>query len=159
MNLRSKNELGGPLFLQIAVMQTIFVIPLMKLAANALTTILYLLAVHKDVQKNEILRVLGDNLMLSVERQKELKYINMVINENLRLYPPNWEDPEKFIPERFENEKHDHYAWLSFGGVRKYEVSLPADSSIHKDKLRIVSDGSGTMGLHPIPLIFKRRTD
>ncbi|CAB4477910.1 unnamed protein product [Rhizophagus irregularis] len=109
----------------------------MKLAANALTTILYLLAVHKDVQKNEILRVLGDNLMLSVERQKELKYINMVINENLRLYPPNWEDPEKFIPERFENEKHDHYAWLSFGGVRKYEVSLPADSSIHKDKLRI----------------------
>ncbi|PKC10982.1 hypothetical protein RhiirA5_374220 [Rhizophagus irregularis] len=69
-----------------------------------------------DVQKNEILRVLGDNLMLSVERQKELKYINMVINENLRLYPPNWEDPEKFIPERFENEKHDHYAWLSFGG-------------------------------------------
>ncbi|PKY30823.1 hypothetical protein RhiirB3_392861 [Rhizophagus irregularis] len=69
-----------------------------------------------DVQKNEILRVLGDNLMLSVKRQKELKYINMVINENLRLYPPNWEDPEKFIPERFENEKHDHYAWLSFGG-------------------------------------------
>ncbi|CAG8646365.1 23095_t:CDS:2 [Rhizophagus irregularis] len=138
MNLRSKNELGGPLFLQIAVMQTIFVIPLMKLAANALTTILYLLAVHKDVQKNEILRVLGDNLMLSVERQKELKYINMVINENLRLYPPL-----VFI----------------FNIVRKYEVSLPADSSIHKDKLRIVSDGSGTMGLHPIPLIFKRRTD
>ncbi|RGB39210.1 cytochrome P450 [Rhizophagus diaphanus] len=69
----------------------------MKLAANVLTTILYLLAVHKDVQKkvrDEILRVLGDNLMPSV----------------------NWEDPEKFIPERFENEKHDHYAWLSFGG-------------------------------------------
>jgi cytochrome P450 len=29
--------------------------------------------------------------------------------------PKNWEDPEKFIPERFENEKHDHFAWLGFG--------------------------------------------
>ena len=28
----------------------------------------------------------------------------------------NWEDPEKFIPERFENAKHDNYAWLGFGG-------------------------------------------
>jgi cytochrome P450 len=29
--------------------------------------------------------------------------------------PKNWENPEKFIPERFEHEKHD-YTWLSFGG-------------------------------------------
>ncbi|RIA94749.1 cytochrome P450 [Glomus cerebriforme] len=189
--------------------------------ANALSTILYLLAIHKDVQKkvrDEILRVLGDDLTPNSEQQKELKYMNMVINENLRLYPPvanlprrtpskdikfrnhvipaktpiiiniygihhsskNWENPEKFIPERFENEKHDHYAWLSFGGgnrlclginfslieqrimlcslLRKYEVSLPADS-IHKDKLQIAPEGSGTMGPHPLPLIFKRRTE
>ncbi|GES99836.1 cytochrome P450 [Rhizophagus clarus] len=189
--------------------------------ANALTTILYLLAVHKDVQKkvrDEILRVLGDDLIPSMEQQKELKYMNMVINENLRLYPPvahlprritsqeirfhdhviptgtpivlfiygvhhssrNWKDPEKFIPERFENEKHDHYAWLAFGGgnrlclginfslieqrimlcslLRKYEVSLPADS-IHKDKLQIEPEVSGTSGPHPVPLIFKRRKD
>ncbi|RIA87172.1 cytochrome P450, partial [Glomus cerebriforme] len=174
-----------------------------------------------DAQKkvrDEILRVLGDNLTPSSEQQKELKYMNMVINENLRLYPPvanlprrftsqdikfrnyiipkkipiilfiygihhsskNWEDPEKFIPERFENEKHDHYAWLGFGGgnrsclginfslieqrimlcviLRKYEVSLPADS-IHKDKLRIAPECSGIMGPHPVPLIFKRRTE
>ncbi|RIA97960.1 cytochrome P450 [Glomus cerebriforme] len=189
--------------------------------ANSLTTILYLLAVHKDVQKkvrDEILHVLGDDLTPNSEQQKELKYMNMVINENLRLYPPvatlprrftsqeikfrnyvipaktpivlfiygihhsskNWEDPEKFIPERFENEKHDHYAWLSFGGgnrlclginfslieqrimlcaiLRKYEVSLPADS-IHKDKLKLAPECSGTMGPHPVPLIFKRRTE
>ncbi|RIA90098.1 cytochrome P450 [Glomus cerebriforme] len=174
-----------------------------------------------DVQKkvrDEILRVLGDDLTPSSEQQKELKYMNMVINENLRLYPPvdnlprriplnditlrnhvipaktpiyvyiygihhsskNWENPEKFIPERFENEKHDHYAWLSFNSgsrlclginfslieqrimlctlLRKYEVSLPANS-IHKDKLQIASESSGTMGPHPLPLIFKRRTD
>ncbi|RIA87169.1 cytochrome P450 [Glomus cerebriforme] len=189
--------------------------------ANSLSTILYLLAIHKDVQKkvrDEIFRVLGDDLTPNMEQQKELKYMNMVINENLRLYPPiaslprrinsqdikfrnhvipartpilafiygvhhsskNWEDPEKFIPERFQNEKHDNHAWLSFGGgsrlciginfslmeqritlcalLRKYEVSLPADS-IHKDNLQIASDTSGTMGPLPVHLIFKRRTD
>ncbi|GBC01637.1 hypothetical protein RclHR1_04270015 [Rhizophagus clarus] len=188
--------------------------------ANALTTILYLLATHKDAQnkvREEILRVLGDDLTPSMEQQKELKYMNMVINENLRLYPPvahlpqrltsqdikfrdhvipaktpivlfiygihhsskNWKEPEKFIPERFENEKHNH-AWLSFGGgnrsclgtnfslieqriilcvlLRKYEVFLPADS-IHKDKVRMGDDGSGTTEILPMSLIFKRRTD
>src|ERR1051325_11888366 len=91
----------------------------MKLAANSLSTILYLLSIHKvfkdllyndfimlslyhfylsylvllykDVQqkvRDEILRVLGDDLTPSIEQQKELKYMNMVINENLRLYPP-----------------------------------------------------------------------
>ncbi|GES99837.1 cytochrome P450 [Rhizophagus clarus] len=189
--------------------------------ANSLTTILYLLSIHKDVQKkvrDEILHVLGDNLVPTMEQHKELKYMNMVINENLRLYPPiaqlparknlqdikfhdhvipaqtslllsiygvhhspkNWDDPEKFIPERFENEKHDQFAWLGFGGgvrsclgnnfslieqritlcalLRKYEVSLPADS-IHKDRLQLEPPTSGTMGPSPIPLIFKRRTE
>ncbi|RGB39207.1 cytochrome P450 [Rhizophagus diaphanus] len=189
--------------------------------ANALTTILYLLAAHKDAQKkvrDEILRVLGDDLTPSAEQQKELKYMNMVMNENLRLYPPvaqlprrfsaqeikfrnhvipaktaiilniygihhssrNWKDPENFIPERFENEKHDYYAWLGFGGgsriclginfslieqrimlcalLRKYEIFLPADS-IHKDKLQIEPEVSGTSGPYPVPLIFKRRTE
>jgi len=80
-----------------------------------LATILYLLAIHKVLKINilflynhlylfvfcfllnkyaqkkvrdEILCVLGDNLTPSMEQQKELKYMNMVINENLRLYPP-----------------------------------------------------------------------
>jgi cytochrome P450 len=31
----------------------------------------------------------------------------------------NWENPEKFIPERFENEQTNPYAWLGFGnGIR-----------------------------------------
>ncbi|PKC58569.1 cytochrome P450, partial [Rhizophagus irregularis] len=184
---------------------------------------IFMLAGHDttDAQKkvrDELLRVLGDDLTPSAEQQKELKYMNMVINENLRLYPPvaqlprrfsaqdikfrnhvipaktpiilsiygihhssrNWKDPEIFIPERFEDEKHDHYALLGFGGgnriclginfslieqrimlcalLRKYEISLPEDS-IHKDKLQIEPDVSGTSGPHPVPLIFKRRTE
>jgi hypothetical protein len=42
--------------------------------------------------------------------------------------------------------------------VRKYEIYLPADSK-HKDKLQIESEKSGTVGPHPMPLIFKRRTE
>jgi cytochrome P450 len=46
---------------------------------------------NKDVQqkvRDEIFRVLGDDLTPNMEQHKELKYMNMVINENLRLYPP-----------------------------------------------------------------------
>ncbi|CAG8568274.1 2178_t:CDS:10 [Cetraspora pellucida] len=59
--------------------------------ANSLATVLYLLAAHKDVQRKareEILRVLGDNLTPSMEQQKSLKYLDMILYENLRLYPP-----------------------------------------------------------------------
>ncbi|KAF0459355.1 cytochrome P450 [Gigaspora margarita] len=59
--------------------------------ANALSTLLYLLSTHKNVQENareEVLRVLGDNLIPSAEQHKSLKYLNMVIYENLRMYPP-----------------------------------------------------------------------
>jgi len=43
--------------------------------------------------------------------------------------------------------------------VRKYEVSLPADS-IHKDKLHFGRTNSGILGPHPtLHLIFKRRTE
>ncbi|CAI2180437.1 8808_t:CDS:10, partial [Funneliformis geosporum] len=170
--------------------------------ATALSTILYVLATRKDVQRkvrDEILRVLGDDLTPTIDQQRELKYLNMVIKENLRIYPPvhqlprressetikfrnhvflpktpiliniygihhsskYWKDPEEFIPERFEienDEKRDQNIWLTFGGgsriclgnnfslieqrvtlcalLRKYEVSLPADS-IHKDKLHL----------------------
>ncbi|CAG8510376.1 16693_t:CDS:10 [Dentiscutata erythropus] len=59
--------------------------------AVALSSLLYLLAIHKDVQKKvreEILSELGDNLTPSVEQHASLKYLTMVIRENLRLYPP-----------------------------------------------------------------------
>ncbi|CAG8697785.1 5610_t:CDS:10, partial [Funneliformis mosseae] len=48
--------------------------------ANALATVLYVLATHKDVQskvRDEILRVLDDNLTPTIEQQRELKYMNM----------------------------------------------------------------------------------
>ncbi|CAI2177351.1 1454_t:CDS:10 [Funneliformis geosporum] len=192
--------------------------------ATALTTVLYVLATHKDVQskvREELLRVLGDNLIPTIEQQKELKYMNMVLHENLRLYPPihqlprrenaeiikfrnhtfllntpilvniygvhhspkYWKDPEEFIPERFENEndeKRDQNTWLPFGGgsriclgntvtlieervmlctiLRKYEVSLPADS-IHKDKLQLDKFNDSFTGLKALHLIFKRTTN
>ncbi|CAG8528144.1 1681_t:CDS:2, partial [Dentiscutata heterogama] len=59
--------------------------------ALALSTLLYLLAIHKNVQekaREEILRVLGDNLTPSQEQHASLKYLNLIIRENLRLYPP-----------------------------------------------------------------------
>ncbi|CAG8775300.1 1716_t:CDS:2, partial [Racocetra persica] len=127
--------------------------------ANSLATVLYLLAAHKDVQRKareEILRVLGDDSTPSLEQQKSLKYLDMILHENLRLYPPIailparkttkdvecrghvipagaciqlfiygihhspklWKNPEEFLPERFENEQHEHgefRSWLGFG--------------------------------------------
>ncbi|CAG8834945.1 4447_t:CDS:2, partial [Gigaspora margarita] len=105
--------------------------------------------------REEILSVLGSDLTPSTEQHKALKYLNMIINENLRLYPPApflpfrklaedlkyknhvipagtgislfiyamqrspklWENPEEFIPERFENEKNINgsYTWTPFG--------------------------------------------
>jgi len=59
--------------------------------ASSLATVLYLLAAHKDVQqqaREEILTVLGDDLTPSAEQHRSLKYLNMIIYENLRLYPP-----------------------------------------------------------------------
>jgi cytochrome P450 len=61
---------------------------------------------------------------------QDIKFRNHIIPANtiliISIYgihhsSKNWEDPEKFIPERFKNErnekqKHDHYAWLGFGG-------------------------------------------
>ncbi|CAG8774404.1 8683_t:CDS:10 [Cetraspora pellucida] len=197
----------------------IFMIAGHDTTANALATLLYILSVHKDVQqkaREEILRILGDNLTPSAEQHKLLKYLNMIIHENLRLYPPVpmlpfrkvtedlkyknhvipagtgialfiygiqhspklWENPEKFVPERFENE---HFAsgndsWLAFGGgsrmclgnnlslieqrialcliLRKYEILLPPNS-IHKDRVR--EKGHGTP--QPIELVFKRRAE
>ncbi|KAF0452891.1 cytochrome P450 [Gigaspora margarita] len=187
--------------------------------ANALATIFYLLAVHKNVQqkaREEILSVLGSDLTPSTEQHKALKYLNMIINENLRLYPPApflpfrklaedlkyknhvipagtgislfiyamqrspklWENPEEFIPERFENEKNINgsYTWTPFGAgsrmclgnhfslieqrialcliLRKYEISLPSNS-IHRNQLQLQAFGTPK----PINLIFKRRTE
>ncbi|CAI2196144.1 15526_t:CDS:2, partial [Funneliformis geosporum] len=77
--------------------------------ATALTSILYVLATRKDVQckvHDEILRVLGDNLSPTIEQQRELKYLNMVINENLRLYPPVQQLPQRTNTEIIKFRNH-----------------------------------------------------
>ncbi|PKY30822.1 cytochrome P450, partial [Rhizophagus irregularis] len=120
---------------------------------------------------------------------QEIKFRNHVIPAKtpieLSIYgihhsSRNWKDPEKFIPERFENEKHDHYSWLGFGGGNRLCLGINFSLieqriilcallrkllhrngrlSIHKDKLQIEPEVSGTSGPHPVPLIFKRRTE
>ncbi|CAG8798694.1 5816_t:CDS:10, partial [Dentiscutata erythropus] len=59
--------------------------------AIALATTLYLLSTYKNVQekaREEVLRILGDDLVPSANQHRSLKYLNMIIQENLRLYPP-----------------------------------------------------------------------
>ncbi|RIA99886.1 cytochrome P450 [Gigaspora rosea] len=128
-------------------------------SAIALATTLYLLSTYKNVQekaREEVLRILGDDLIPSADQHRSLKYLNMIIQENLRLYPPApalifreltenikikdtvipagtpielflygihhspklWNNPEEFLPERFEKNDYadsENYSWLAFG--------------------------------------------
>ncbi|CDS03770.1 hypothetical protein LRAMOSA01171 [Lichtheimia ramosa] len=62
--------------------------------ANALSTVLYELAKNQDVQakaRQEAIKVLGEaseNVVPTAEQMNQMKYINMVIKENLRIHPP-----------------------------------------------------------------------
>ncbi len=61
-------------------------------SANALSWMLYLLAKHKDAAvrlKNEIDSELGDQA-LSFEVLMKMPYLNAVIMEAMRMYPPAW---------------------------------------------------------------------
>ncbi|CAG8602434.1 4719_t:CDS:2, partial [Cetraspora pellucida] len=170
-----------------------------------------------DVQqkvREEVTKIIGDSLTPSAEQLKSLKYLNMVIYENLRMYPPVtifslrkltedlkcknhvlptgttigiysygihhspklWENPENFIPERFENEHLENLEFYGFGTgsrmclgnnfslfeqkivlcflLRKYEISL-APNSIHKDGLKTKRMAQA----FPIDLVFKRRNE
>jgi cytochrome P450 len=60
--------------------------------ANALTWLWYLLGEHPDVEqqvRDELQSVLGDRLPTLHDLSK-LPYLEMVIKETLRLYPPGW---------------------------------------------------------------------
>ena len=55
---------------------------------------------------------------------QDIKFRNHVIPANspisLNVYgiqysSKNWKNPEKFIPERFENEEYDRHAFMAFG--------------------------------------------
>ncbi|CAG8603424.1 21442_t:CDS:10, partial [Gigaspora rosea] len=125
--------------------------------ASSLATILYLLAAHKDVQqkaREEILTVLGDDLTPSAEQHKSLKYLNMIIYENLRLYPPI-----AILPARVTTKDIECCGnVIPTGALRKYEISL-TPNSIHKDGLKIDVAYSGTMSPLPVELVFKRRNE
>lgn len=60
--------------------------------ANALTFTLYLLGNHLDVQQkilDEILKVESESDNI-VEQLQKMTYVNAVLNESMRLYPPAW---------------------------------------------------------------------
>ena len=120
-----------------------FIVAGYETTANALTYTAYLLALNPDIQEkliDQIMEYISDHSELSLYNMaQELTYLDMVIQESLRLYPPvpetvrqctktctvgdfvipegvvvripiwhihhdpqNWEDPERFYPERLE---------------------------------------------------------
>jgi cytochrome P450 len=60
--------------------------------ANALTFTLYLLAKHPDVQQNVLQEISEIESQASeiVDQLQKMTYINAVLNESMRLYPPAW---------------------------------------------------------------------
>ncbi|KAK9026283.1 hypothetical protein V6N11_039125 [Hibiscus sabdariffa] len=60
-------------------------------AANALSWVLLLLALNpewQDKAREEVIRVLGSTEVPAADNLKDLKIVNMIIDETLRLYPP-----------------------------------------------------------------------
>ncbi|RHZ67415.1 hypothetical protein Glove_301g15 [Diversispora epigaea] len=171
--------------------------------AISLAAAIYFLGRNQECQekaREEAIRIIGDekkNIIPNSEQIKELKYINMVIKETLRIHPPSpiavgfrraqkdtrlgeyaikngtillphiyashhseesWEEPHKFNPERFANEKDTANKYFPFGGgnricirmnfslaeqrvfltmlVRKYSWKI-TEPSIHKDELQV----------------------
>jgi len=90
--------------------------------ANALTFTLQLLGNHADVQQKvfeEILKVESESDDV-VEQLQKMTYINAVLNESMRLYPPAW------ITDR-QNVEDDSLGWFNIKkdtliGVSFYEL-------------------------------------
>ncbi|MCI4379078.1 hypothetical protein PGIGA_G00223700 [Pangasianodon gigas] len=112
----------------------IFLLAGYETSSNTLAFACYLLATHPDCQK-KVQRELDDFLSrhgsVDYTNIQELKYLDMVVCETLRLYPPafrymraiehdcvHWHEPEKFIPERFTPEakaSRHPFVYLPFG--------------------------------------------
>ncbi|KAJ9579359.1 hypothetical protein L9F63_024533, partial [Diploptera punctata] len=95
-----------------------------------LSFVSYQLALHPDIQIN-LQQEIDNNLKengnkLTYEALHNMKYLNMVILETLRLYPSKiytdrrlyYLDPDKFDPERFNEENKDKiksFTYMPFG--------------------------------------------
>jgi cytochrome P450 family 4 len=125
--------------------------------ANVICFTLFMIAKHPEVQKKlfmEIQEIVGDD-DVSFSIVNELKYLDMVIKETMRIHPPvpivsrrlheqvevdgytfpananynlsfitlfndphEFEEPEKFIPERFMKPLKTPYSFIPFSAVR-----------------------------------------
>ncbi|RXG14120.1 hypothetical protein DSM03_101235 [Leeuwenhoekiella aestuarii] len=150
--------------------------------SNALTFTAELLARHQDVQERVFKEVEQIEEVDLLEQLKGMKFINNVVNESMRLYPPAyfidrisleedfisgfkieaganilfsifeihrhedfWENPEHFIPDRFEDEslKYSPYYYPFGAGPRMcignnfamYEMILAVAQLIKKFKI------------------------
>jgi len=62
--------------------------------ANAISSIVYFLAVHKDIQqkaREEAIAILGDapeDVIPNIEQTKQFKFIDQIMKESLRLFTP-----------------------------------------------------------------------
>uniref|UniRef100_I3NBX7 unspecific monooxygenase n=1 Tax=Ictidomys tridecemlineatus TaxID=43179 RepID=I3NBX7_ICTTR len=76
--------------LEIAAQSIIFILTGYDTTSNTLSFIMYLLASHPDVQKKlqqEIDETLPNKAPVTYDVLFEMKYLYMVVNETLRLYP------------------------------------------------------------------------
>ncbi|GBB99562.1 hypothetical protein RclHR1_03560017 [Rhizophagus clarus] len=94
----------------------------------SLSTALYYLAKYPEMQEKaraEVINILGNEPVIpSSDQLKEMKYINAIIKESLRIFPPaaaltfrkHWENPKQYNPERFlnNNEKRHPFSWIPF---------------------------------------------
>lgn len=76
--------------------------------ANALTFVLYLLGRHPEVQQKvfeEILEIESNTIDI-IEKLQKMTYINAVLNEAMRLYPPAWITDRQNIEDDFLTGYH-----------------------------------------------------
>lgn len=168
-------------------------------SSNALAwTLLLLSNYHKENNKvlDEIHSVVSEGLS-GLDALKSLKYLNLVMQEALRMYPPAWilareaiqddeiggikikkgsqvyisihgmhqhpkywNEPEKFIPERFNDNQRPKYSYFPFGGgprfcigaeLAKMEIILTLYKLLQHFKFQNINDV-----VFPEPLITLR---
>ncbi|XP_077889889.1 cytochrome P450 3A9-like [Ictidomys tridecemlineatus] len=89
-NSQDKEPYQGLSDLEIAAQSIIFILAGYETTSTTLSFIMYLLATHPDVQKKlqqEIDETFPNKAPVTYDVLFEMKYLDMVVNETLRLYP------------------------------------------------------------------------